>query len=200
MDTMTKPTRPKPTLPARRPRWTLGVLVVAAILAVGFLVSLRTTSPRSAVPVPAEPVTTAPAVAVVPAVATPPDFTAIVKGIVATANELRIHPDPARLATYLEPSNPDYADALVGQSQLASGAIRYDPPPTAPVVGQVQVVASDADTATLTVNFTATPRYRVVDRTGAILNDNGNGGIAAARWTLHRTGDNTWRIASQVAL
>lgn len=126
------------------------------------------------------------------------DFTAVVQGIVQTSNDLRVHPDPGGLLTYMESGNPAYGDALNAQSQLVTGALRYDPAPAAPTVSKVRVVARDQDLAVVNITFATTPRYRVVDRNGQVVSDSPAAVDQSVQWKLHRTGG-TWRLVGALS-
>lgn len=138
------------------------------------------------------PVTLVPEAPVSPAVAPPTDFLAVVTGIVQIANDLRVHPNPARLSEYMESANPAYGDALSGQSQLVTGALRYDPAPTTPTVGGVKVLSRDGDSVLLSVTFDSLPRYRVVDRQGQVVSDSA-ASAGTVQWRLHLSAG-TWRL------
>lgn len=199
METITRPQH-QPQIPdqARRRRRSPGIFELALIIAlVSALAVLAVVSfggsdtPAPATRAEAPNATQAPAVA-------PTDWRVVVQGIVAVANDLRINPDPSRLATYMDPMSPQFAEAVNAQSKLADGTWRYDPPPARPTVGDVQVVRADGTSATLTVFFTSTPRYRVLDRAGAVINDT-LAGVGVSRWTL-RLSESTWRLVQAVAL
>lgn len=207
MDTMTPTTQ---TEPRRRPQRdkpgvvavVVAMIVLVAAVLIGVYGFARVGAPSKSPAVvgsAADPMATVPApepatpLATVPATADPVDFTAVVRGIVQTANDLRVHPDPGRLTEYMETSNAAYGDALAGQSQLITGALHYDPPATPPSVASVKVVGRDPDLAVVNVTFDSVPRYRVVDRQGQVVSDSPASAGSTAQWKLHRTAG-TWRL------
>lgn len=211
MKTMTPDTRFKPPDPggSRRDRPGLVAVVVAllvlvAAIGVGVVVFTRHDPPSATVGSTGDPVTqvTEPAPATTLATLAPApdavDFTAVVQGIVQTSNDLRVHPDPGGLLTYMESGNPAYGDALNAQSQLVTGALRYDPAPAAPTVSKVRVVARDQDLAVVNITFATTPRYRVVDRNGQVVSDSPAAVDQSVQWKLHRTGG-TWRLVGALS-
>lgn len=210
MKTMTPDTKTKPpeTEPDRRDRPGLvavvvAMVVLAAALLTGVVVATRDSGPSPAtvgsdqdplapVSPPAAAVPEPTTLATVP-VADTVDFTAVVQGIVQASNDLRIHPDPGALLTFMESGNTAYGDALAGQSQLITGALRYDPAPATPVVSKVRVIARDPDLAVVNVTFASIPRYRVVDRSGQVVSDAPAAADVSVQWKLHRT-NGTWRL------
>lgn len=205
MDTMTRQTTPiEPR--RRRPGATSPLLVTVVVgvllgLALGIILVVTghtgwhtgrpavTEDPTAPLGEPATVPTTLATVPVPDAV----DFTAVVAGIVQASNDVRVHPDPGALLTFMESGNPLYGDALAGQSQLVSGAIHYDPAPAAPTVSKVRVIGRDPDLAVVNVTFATTPRYRVVDRAGQVISDSPAAADVSVQWKLHRT-NGTWRL------
>lgn len=195
MDTMTRsPVDDRKTPPPRRkvsPAATIGLVVVVLIVA---LFTWAVLTPRSYVPAStgtqARPVEAAPA--------SPPDWPSIVANIAETDHRLRLSPDPSKLATYMTTDNPLFSEAVMVQSRLADRSWRYDPAPTAPTIGDIDVVSADATTASLTLFFSSTPRYRVVDRAGTVIADQ-SAGVGYARWDLRLEGGQ-WKLARTAAL
>lgn len=200
METITRPQH-RPQIPdqASRRRRPLGIVVAALTVGLVSAVAVLTVVSLGGGEAPA-PATRAeaPVATQAPPAVVPTDWRVVVQGIVAVANDLRINPDPSKLATYMDPTSPQFAEAVNAQSRLADGTWRYDPPPARPTVGDVQVVRADGTSATLTVFFTSTPRYRVLDRSGAVINDT-LAGVGVSRWTLSLSGS-TWRLVQAVAL
>lgn len=190
-------TEPRERAPGRQPDRPsrVTIVVVLLVLALVALVLGRAALDR---PTPAarEPVAAATPELPTPLATAAPaevDFLSVVRGIVQVSNDLRIHPDPSRLAEYMESGNPAYGDALSGQSQLLTGALRYDPAPATPTVSAVRVLSRDGDFALLSVAFDSLPRYRVVDRQGQVVSDSSASSGVTVQWRLHFAGG-TWRL------
>lgn len=196
MDTMIRPTETERSEPPG-PSWgSPGVVILLVLAALVVLAAIAWPgSDNDAATRSSSPATTASAAPTT--LLTEADWSGIVRGILATANELRINPNPSKLALYMEPSNPAFGEAVFAQGKLADGTWRYDPAPVPPRVTNVRVVAAGPTSATLDVS-TVTPRYRVVDREGTVVHDTASG-AGILRWTLTRSGD-TWRLAAAAAL
>lgn len=196
MDTMTRsPVDDRKAPPPRRkvnPAATIGLVVLALVVA---LFTWAVLTPRSYVPAStgtqARPVEA-------PAAASPPDWPSIVASIAETDHRLRLNPDPSKLATYMTADNPQFSEAVMVQGRLADRSWRYDPAPTAPTIGVIEVISADSTTASLTLFFSSTPRYRVVDRAGTVIADQ-SAGVGYARWDLRLEGGQ-WKLARTAAL
>lgn len=188
--TMTRPQQ-NPDPPARPPRsyfWLLmAALVVAAVLGT---VGYSTWSP-SGTPAPdRSPVTAGPTAA---NLADPgPLWSVVIGELLRTSNDLRAHPDPSQLTEYLTPMNPLLLEAREAQKKLAAGDWRYDPVP-----GPVNLVSVSVRSfvegakAEVLVKFDS-PRYRVVDAAGAVINDTAPTTGSTIVWHLMYNGQ--WRL------
>jgi hypothetical protein len=186
-----------------RRRLAVGVLIVAvlAVLAVGSLVVMKGGGDAGGVDTAAGGgVSTT----VVAPVASPPelkntgeDWDQIVRSISQYQAWLFTHPKPELLDSIMLTSYEGYSQHQLGLTNLATKGWRYDPPFRPITVDVVRL--QDRPRADLAVVFvrSTSPANRVVDPSGAVMQDTPALGEVSVLWTLQRVPvtDGRWRIA-----
>ncbi len=174
----------------KRSAWSLAVVTVVVAVMAGIGITLVSDGPTaSTLPKGAPALNTSPAA---------PQWDRLVRSMVAFDAWLRLHPNPALVDQYM---TADYAASTDAKSQLgrfATGALRYDPAPTAPDVVAVNVVAASATDASVRVQFANSSRYRVLDDHNQVVLDTQPGAATAAVWRLRYVG-RRWLLAGQEA-
>lgn len=203
-DDLRQAQRPAPPSETRSP--VAGVVMVLVVLAAFLFVTLYVQRSHlennRRVMTPEAPVVTTPTTLAPPALANAratPDFEAVVRSIVAYESWLRLHPDPARVTDYMDPTHPGYAEAVAAQRRLASGEVRYDPAPADITVAVARVTTAEPTVATVFVRFNDLPAFRVVDRSGAVVVDTPAKPGNSVAWKL-RYSDGRWRVQGFTAL
>jgi hypothetical protein len=188
-----------PPQPPSRAGWVPVVVVLAVALGLIGAVALARTwlSPGSGTSGTPATVTAGdvPSVAAHPALieaaVAQPEWTAVVRELLAYDDWLRIHPSAAGLAKLMDPTNPDYATMAADINRLVTGEVHYDPLPGPIRLEGVTLVNHNGTTADVQVRFTA-PRLRAVDSKGEVVVDKPER-VAAPIWHL-RYSDGQWRI------
>jgi len=174
----------------KRSAWSLAVVVVVVAVAAGIGITLISDGPTaSTLPKGAPALNSAAPV---------PQWDRLVRSMVAFDAWLRLHPNPALVDQYM---TADYAatnDAKNQIARFATGALRYDPAPTAPEVVAVDVVAASATDASVRVQFANTSRYRVLDDHNRVVLDTQAGAAKTVVWRL-RYVNHRWLLAGQEA-
>ncbi len=186
--------------PSQRSRTALGIgiVVVLAVVVIGSFIVFGGGADEGGDDAPA---TTAPSVVDPDA---PPelrntgeDWDTIVRSIVSYRDWLFTHPDPALLERIQVPGYEFFAEGQLGLTNLATKGWRYDPPPENLTVELVQLRERTADNVVmLFVRFGPTPRIRVVDGAGEVIQDSPGTPAGASLWTLVRepATDAHWRL------
>lgn len=125
------------------------------------------------------------------------DWDQIVRSIVAYEDWLFNHPNPTLLERTEVPSYSGFADGQLGLQNLATKGWRYDPPRQPQTVEVVRLHERVTESfAIVFVRFGPTPPVRVVDSTGAVIQDSPGLPPSPVLWTLVREPDTDphWRL------
>lgn len=171
-----------------RSAWTLGVAVVVVAILAFVGVRLTSSGPTASTLPKGAPALNSSSQA--------PDWDSLVRSLVAFDAWLHLHPDPALVDRYVTTDNPIYANAKDQTARFVTGALRYDPPPTAPDVASTHVVATSATDATVRVLYATTPHYRVLDAQNKVVLDTQAGAGKTSVWHLRYVG-HQWLLAGQ---
>lgn len=195
MDTMTRPPQTGPgSAPPGVPLWS-AILLIVAVVAGALLITRdsanQEVSTNTAVNAPAP---AAPVVPTLPAPTAEPDWLAVVQSILTFDTWLKLNPAPTRLAEYMDPSHPDYAEGLAKLEQLARGEIRWTSPPPTMTASSVTLRVRDASRATVLVQLGPRRGGEYVDAAGRTtkLTDTAGGPVV---WRLVLSPEGRWRLA-----
>lgn len=130
------------------------------------------------------------------------DWDQIVRSISQYQAWLFTHPKPELLENIMLPSYDGYAQHRLGLTNLATKGWRYDPPFRPITVDLTRL--QDRPRPDLAVVFirSTSPPNRVVDGSGAVVQDTPALGEVAVLWTLQRSPatDTRWRVANVASL